>query len=169
MRRYVQRALVRARASALWLIEPRRRRAPGPPHGRSVRTDARVAAPYNPRTLRRASAPGAGYASNNRVPAARGTGHSPEPTGGDSKATGRAHGGAGAGTGSTRTDAPATGHPPRRPGPHGRRPRGRADLARGPPSATSATTRFRKNWAAAAWASSTRPDRSSSTAPSPSR
>ena len=37
----------------------------------------------------------------------------------------------------------------------------RADLAAAPPSATSATTRSSRNSAAAAWASSTRPDRSS--------
>ena len=42
-------------------------------------------------------------------------------------------------------------------------------VARCPPSATSATTRSEKSWAAAAWASSTRPARSASTGPSPSR
>ena len=46
---------------------------------------------------------------------------------------------------------------------------GRATAAASPGFATSATTRFTKSSAAAAWASSTRPGRSASTGPSPSR
>ena len=49
-----------------------------------------------------------------------------------------------------------------------RRPRPTACPA-APPSATSATTRSARSWAAAAWGSSTRPDRSRSIARSPSR
>ena len=107
--------------------------------------------------------------SDTRGPAAGGTCDSPEPRG-ESEATRRTHGGAGPGAASTRAETAgnrtsASGDPARTADDRGSAP---TSLA-APPSATSATTRFRKNWAAAAWASSTRPDRSSSIAPSPSR
>ncbi len=91
-------------------------------------------------------------------------GHSPEPTPPDSEATEASTAGPVAGAASSRiittgdwtTDA---GEPDRTAGGNGAAP----DLDAAPPYAISATTSFRKSWAGAAWASSTRRGRSRST------
>ncbi len=175
--------LLSAGVSALSLIELRRRRSqpslaisadPNRCPGCGALQPATAPEGLCPRCLMRppmtGDTPGPADADATTAPATTGPGHSPSRPRVTPRRPGRSSLELSRKRPRFRMTPPPTGHPTptsRPAGPTAARPR--VTFPATPPSTTSAITRLRKSWAAAAWAWFTRRGRSASTGPWPSR